>query len=70
MPCSRNKWSNVVGETYPCPGDNHFTILDSFANPGNRAVQGGVEDDGALKAVIGDPVLNLKPGSGEARGRD
>jgi arylformamidase len=26
-------WSNVIAGDIPCPDDNHFTILDSFANP-------------------------------------
>jgi len=27
------KWSNVVADNIVSPGDNHFTILDSFSNP-------------------------------------
>jgi arylformamidase len=30
------KWSNVVADNIVSPGDNHFTILDSFSNPGNN----------------------------------
>ncbi len=29
------KWSNVVADNIVSPGDNHFTILDSFSNPEN-----------------------------------
>ena len=28
-----NQWSGVIAEDIPCPDDNHFTILNSFANP-------------------------------------
>ena len=30
------KWSNVVTESIVSPDDNHFTILDSFSDPGNN----------------------------------
>ncbi len=29
------KWSNVIADNIVSPGDNHFTILDSFSNPEN-----------------------------------
>ena len=28
-----NQWSGVIAADVPCPDDNHFTILNSFANP-------------------------------------
>ena len=28
-----NQWSSVIAVDIPCPDDNHFTILNSFANP-------------------------------------
>ena len=28
-----NQWSAVIAGDIPCPDDNHFTILNSFANP-------------------------------------
>ena len=28
-----NQWSSVIAADIPCPDDNHFTILNSFANP-------------------------------------
>jgi len=28
-----NNWRSVIAEDIPCPEDNHFSILDSFANP-------------------------------------
>lgn len=28
-----NQWSGVIAGDIPCPEDNHFTILNSFANP-------------------------------------
>lgn len=30
-----DKWSSVVADNIVSPGDNHFTILDSFSNPEN-----------------------------------
>ncbi len=27
------QWASVIAEDIPCPDDNHFTILNSFANP-------------------------------------
>jgi len=28
-----NNWRSVIAEDIPCPDDNHFSILDAFANP-------------------------------------
>jgi arylformamidase len=28
-----NRWSSVIAGDIPCPDDNHFTILNSFADP-------------------------------------
>jgi len=27
------KWRKVIAGSVPCPGDNHFTVLDRFADP-------------------------------------
>jgi len=27
------QWSSVIAGDIPCPDDNHFTILNSFADP-------------------------------------
>src|SRR5258707_14890657 len=29
-----NRWSSVIAGDIPCPDDHHFTILNSFGNPG------------------------------------
>jgi hypothetical protein len=36
----------VVKDDFACPDDNHFTILDRFADRRERTVQRGAEDDG------------------------
>jgi arylformamidase len=28
-----DRWAGVIAQDIPCPEDNHFTILNSFANP-------------------------------------
>jgi len=28
-----NNWRSVIAEEIPSPEDNHFSILDAFANP-------------------------------------
>ncbi len=28
-----NQWASVIAADIPCPDDNHFTILNTFANP-------------------------------------
>jgi arylformamidase len=43
----RTKWKSVIKDDFPCPEDNHFTILDRFADPqsalfkGARKMMGG-----------------------------
>lgn len=29
----KQRWAGVIAEDVPCPRDNHFSILESFANP-------------------------------------
>ncbi len=36
----REKWKSVARDDFPCPDDNHFTILERFATPGSALFQG------------------------------
>ncbi|MEI7968638.1 MAG: alpha/beta hydrolase [Betaproteobacteria bacterium] len=29
----KSRWASVIAEDVPCPADNHFSILDTFAKP-------------------------------------
>lgn len=29
----KRKWKKIIAEDIPCPGDDHFTVLNRFANP-------------------------------------
>lgn len=29
----KQRWAPVIAEDVPCPGDNHFSILETFTNP-------------------------------------
>lgn len=37
------KWAHVIAEDIPCPEDNHFSIVDTFANPESRLCRSTLE---------------------------
>lgn len=38
----RRRWSTVVAEDIPCPGDNHFTVMDHLADPQHALFAGAM----------------------------
>lgn len=39
----RSRWKSVVKDDFPCPDDNHFTILDRFADPESALFKGALK---------------------------
>jgi len=39
----RTKWKSVIKDDFPCPEDNHFTILDRFADPQSALFKGALK---------------------------
>ncbi len=39
----REKWESVAKDDFACPEDNHFTILDRFADPGSALFKGALK---------------------------
>jgi len=39
----RNRWKSVVKDDFACPDDNHFTILDRFADPQSALFKGALK---------------------------
>jgi len=43
----RSRWKSVVQDELPCPEDDHFTILDRFADPASALFKGAIRMMGA-----------------------
>ena len=39
----RRKWKSVIKDDFPCPEDNHFTILDRLADPQSVLFKGALK---------------------------
>jgi arylformamidase len=39
----RSRWKSVVKDDFACPDDNHFTILDRFADPQSVLFKGALK---------------------------
>ena len=39
----RDKWKSVAKDDFACPEDNHFTILDRFADPQSALFKGAMK---------------------------
>jgi hypothetical protein len=42
-------WPKQIGADIPCPGDNHFSILETFADPQSELFRAALRMMGVLR---------------------